>query len=77
MMARSRNIREKFLEDEDLADLGAHHQLTVAVLPMYADKAGRMEDRPRRIRGNIFRQDHTVDMEKILADLADLPDAGI
>lgn len=53
-MARSRNIKPGFFKNEDLADLGPYVQLLFAGLWTLADREGILEDRPRRIKADIF-----------------------
>jgi len=53
-MARSRNIKPGFFKNEDLAELGPTTQLLFAGLWMLADREGRLEDRPKRIKAEIF-----------------------
>jgi hypothetical protein len=53
-MARARNIKPKFFKNDDLADLGPLAQLLFAGLWCLADKDGRMEDKPRFIKAEIF-----------------------
>ena len=49
-MARSRNIKPGIMANEDLAELGAIERLLFIYLWMLADKEGRLEDRPKRIK---------------------------
>lgn len=51
---RARNIKPGFFKNEDLADGGPYAQLLFEGLWCLADKAGRLEDRPRRIKAEIF-----------------------
>ena len=51
---RSRNIKPGFFKNEDLADLGPHAQLLFVGLWCLADREGRLEDRPKRIKAEIF-----------------------
>ena len=53
-MARSRNIKPGFFENEDLADCGPYAMLLFAGLWTLADRAGRLEDRPRRIKAQLL-----------------------
>jgi hypothetical protein len=54
IMARSRNIKPNFFKNYDLADLGMASQLLFAGLWCLADKEGRLEDKPRLIKAEIF-----------------------
>lgn len=69
-MARIRSIKPGFFRNEDLGALSPWHRLAFAGLWCEADKAGRLEDRPKRLKANIFPYDD-VDLEAILRDLVD------
>ena len=64
-MPRIRYLKPEFFSDEDLAELPFQARLTFAGLWCYADKAGRLEDRPKFLKAMIFPYDN-VDMEKQL-----------
>lgn len=49
-MARSRNIKPSIMDNEDLAALPALTRLLFIYMWMLADRDGRMEDRPARIK---------------------------
>lgn len=68
-MARIRSIKPEFFDDENLCELPFQHRLAYVGLWTQADKVGRMEDRPRRLKARIFPFDD-VDMDAILTDLA-------
>ena len=51
---RARNLKPGFFKNEDLADGGPYVQLLFEGLWCLADKSGRLEDRPRRIKAEIF-----------------------
>lgn len=68
-MSRIRSLKPGFFKNEDLAGLSAWHRLCFAGLWTEADKAGRMEDRPKRLKAAIFPYDD-LDMEQLLRDLA-------
>ncbi|MDH5297880.1 MAG: conserved phage C-terminal domain-containing protein [Desulfobulbaceae bacterium] len=53
-MARSRNIKPGFFKNYDLADLGPVSQLLFAGLWCLADRDGRLEDKPRLIKAELF-----------------------
>jgi len=53
-MARSRNIKPGFFKNYDLADAGPIAQLLFAGLWCLADRDGRLEDKPRLIKAEIF-----------------------
>ena len=67
-MARARNIKPGFCENEHLAELPFDTRLTFALLPMFADREGRLEDRPKRLRMQMFPADN-LDMDRVLSEL--------
>lgn len=67
-MARIRSIKPEFFDDEDLCELPPLHRLCYIGLWCQADKAGRLEDRPKRLRARVLPFDD-VDMEAMLTDL--------
>jgi hypothetical protein len=56
-MARSRNIKPGFFKNETLAECAPLARLLFAGLWCIADRAGRLEDRPKRIRAEILPYD--------------------
>jgi len=68
-MARIRYLKPEFFEDENLAELPFETRLCFAGLWNFADKAGRLEDRPARLKVKIFPYDK-VDLEKCLEALS-------
>jgi len=68
-MARSRNIKPGFFTNEDLVELHFPTRLLFAGLWTLADRDGRLEDRPRKIKMALFPAD-AVDVDSMLADLA-------
>src|SRR3972149_3518925 len=69
-MARIRYIKPGFFTNERLAELRPLARLLFIGLWCIADRAGRLEDRPKRIRAEILPFDN-VSADKLLADLAD------
>ena len=67
-MARARNIKPGFFKNEDLAECSAWARLCFAGLWTLADREGRLEDRPKRIKGELFAFD-SVEVEPLLAEL--------
>jgi hypothetical protein len=67
-MPRARNLKPGFFSNEDLAECSPWARLCFAGLWTLADREGRMEDRPKRIKGELFRFD-TVDVEPLLREL--------
>lgn len=53
-MARARNIKPGFFENEILAELDPHARLLFIGLWLLCDKDGRMEYRPKRIGAKLF-----------------------
>lgn len=68
-MARARNIKPAFFQNEDLAELDFATRLCFIGLWTEADKDGKLEDRPKRLKMTLFPGDN-VDMEQMLCDLA-------
>lgn len=68
MMARSRNIKPGFFSNEHLAEVDFATRLLFIGMWTEADREGRLEDRPRRLKMALFPADN-VDIEKMLADL--------
>lgn len=53
-MARSRNIKPSFFKNELLVEMGAFDRLLFIGLWCLADREGRIEDRPKRIKMELF-----------------------
>lgn len=68
-MARSRNIKPGFYKNEDLAECSVWARYIFPGLWMLADREGRLEDRPKRIKGELLPFD-LQDIEPLLAELA-------
>lgn len=67
-MARARNIKPGFYKNEDLAECSPWARLLFPGLWMLADREGRLEDRPKRIKGEVFPFD-SVEVGPLLAEL--------
>lgn len=67
-MARSRNIKPSFFKNEHLIDLQPLDRLLFIGLWTLADREGRLEDRPRRIKIELFPGD-TYDVDVGLDNL--------
>jgi len=67
-MSRARNIKPGFFSNEDLAECCMAARLCFAGLWTLADRAGRLEDRPRHIKGELFRFD-AIEVEPLLVEL--------
>jgi hypothetical protein len=72
-MARSRNIKPGASKNEALAELGPMTQFLFVMLPTLADKEGRMEDRPKRIKAEVFPY-YEADVDAMLQSLMDSPE---
>ncbi len=68
-MPRARSLKPGFFSNEDLIELPFEYRLLFAGLWTMADRAGRMEDRPKRIKLTIFPGDN-VDCDAGLTSLA-------
>jgi len=69
-MARARNIKPGFFKNEDLAECSVWARLLFPGLWMLADRDGRLEDRPKRIKGEIFPFD-SVEVDPLLNELVE------
>lgn len=68
-MARIRSIKPDFFLHEGLAELSPLHRVFFIGLWTLADKEGRLEDRPKRIKAALLPWED-VDVDELLADLA-------
>lgn len=68
-MARARNIKPGFFKNEDLAECSLAARLCFAGLWTLADRDGRLEDRPKRIKAELFAFDN-FDADPLLDELA-------
>lgn len=68
---RARNIKPGFFSDEDLAELPYQVRLLFVGLWCCADRDGRLEDRPKRIRAEVFPYELGLDLGPLLDQLAD------
>jgi hypothetical protein len=68
-MARIRSLKIGFFHNESLCDLSPWHRLLFEGLWLIADREGRLEDRPRRIKAELFPYDE-LDVDVLLTDLA-------
>ena len=67
-MARTRSIKPSFFKNELLAQCSDQARLVFIGLWTLADRAGRLEDRPLRIRAELYPYS-PIDLEKCLVDL--------
>lgn len=68
-MARARNIKPGFFRNADLVELPFEARLLFIGLWTIADRAGRIEDRPKQIKMELFPAD-SVDVDALLDELA-------
>lgn len=69
-MARSRNIKPGFFSNEDLVELPFSTRILFSALWCLADREGRLEDRPKKIKMFAFPADN-VDVDEALQELHD------
>ncbi len=67
-MARARNLKPGFFLNDELAECDPLARLLFAGLWCIADREGRLEDRPKRIKAEILPYDD-CDVDKFLNDL--------
>lgn len=67
-MARARNIKPSFFTNEDLAELPFATRLLFIGLWTLADREGRLEDRPKKVKMAVFPGD-SVDVDRGLEEL--------
>lgn len=69
-MARSRNIKPGFFTNDELAECSPHTRLLFAGLWTIADKEGRLDDRPKKVKALVLPFDN-VDCDELLQQLHD------
>lgn len=67
-MARSRNIKPGFFTNDELAECSPYARLLFAGLWTIADKEGRLDDRPKKIKALVLPFDN-VDCDELLQQL--------
>jgi hypothetical protein len=67
-MARIRTIKPEFFKNEDIAEMPAMTRLLFIGLWTQSDRAGRLMDRPKRLKAEIFPYDN-FDVNKGLEEL--------
>lgn len=70
-MARIRNIKPDFFDDEGLATVSPWARLCFIGLWTEADREGRLEDRPGRLKARLFPFDAKVDVKALIDELVD------
>jgi hypothetical protein len=68
-MARSRNIKPGYFHNDLLAEVAPLGRLLFAGLWTLADRAGRLEDRPKRIKAGVLPYDD-CDVDSLLSQLS-------
>lgn len=68
-MARSRGIKPAIMDNDKLAELSPLCRLLFIYLWMLADKAGRLEDRPKRIAAQALPYDRDANVDEMLNGL--------
>jgi hypothetical protein len=71
-MARTRSIRPGFFSNEELCSLPPLVRLLFAGLWTVADREGRLLDRPKKLKAELFPYDRTFSVERGLELLAGL-----
>lgn len=66
---RARDLDPGFFTNEDLGECSPHARLLFAGLWCWADRRGRLEDRPKRLRAEILPYDAGVDGEALISEL--------
>ena len=65
---RARNIKPGFFKNEDLAEVSFEARILFLGLACMADREGRLEDRPKKIKMEVFPAD-SVDVNALLEEL--------
>ena len=68
-MARIRNIKPEFFDDEGLGSVSLGARLCFIGLWTQADKAGRIEDRPERLKVRLFPFDRKLNIVVLIDEL--------
>lgn len=69
-MARSRNIKPGFFTNDELAECSPYARILFAGLWTIADKEGRLDDRPKKVKALVLPFDN-VDCDELLQQLHD------
>lgn len=67
-MARARNIKPSFFTNDELAEIAPLGRLLFIGLWTLSDREGRLEDRPKRIKAQLFAYDE-ADCDAMLGEL--------
>lgn len=68
-MARARNIKPSIFKNEELGQIDPHITLLFINLWCLADRAGKLEDRPLRIKAETFPYRENIDINGYLTEL--------
>lgn len=71
-MPRMRMLKPSFFSNDVLAEIPPLGRLLFQGLWCLADRAGRLEDRPKRIKAEILPYDDEADVDELLSDLTKL-----
>jgi hypothetical protein len=71
-MARIRQIKPEFYLDDELVQCSRDARLLIPGFRMLAGRAGRLENRPAKIKAQVFRYDTDLDAAKIVQFLGEL-----
>lgn len=74
-MARGRDIKPGFFDSDELAEVSRDHRLLFIALWTVADREGRIEDRPSRLKVHSFPLDADMTPERISSMIDDLAEA--
>src|SRR4051794_10910066 len=69
-MPRARNIKPSFFMNDTLAEVHPLGRLLFIGLWCVADREGRLEDRPQRIKIQVLGYDDAADVDALLDELA-------
>lgn len=68
-MARSRNIKPSFFMNEDIVELSIEARLLFIGMWTLADREGRLENRPKKIKMSLFPADE-INVSELLLDIS-------
>lgn len=71
-MARTRQIKPEFFIDDELAKISRDARFLFIGLWTIADREGRLEDRPAKIKAQLFPYDKDITYQKVDAMLSEL-----
>lgn len=66
---RSRNLKPGFFRNELLAEIKPIGRILFQGLWCLADREGRLEDRPKRIKMDVLPYDTNVDVDSLITEL--------